>query len=168
MHAFLNKLRGHKNRTFSWQAAPAQNEMLVVDLTTHRFCEVAIGDPIDRLSFLGPADNSRDQTEIYNYYRRGFYLVEDRGRLETVVFLLRAERNITPFVGNWLCNGRTRAITAQTKPKDVRWELGEPSQTEGEPTRELIWIYQFPGVEWEFAWTAEEELESVEMRLPES
>jgi hypothetical protein len=166
MRSFWSKLHGRQNRTAAWQAVPALNETLTVDLTTHRFGAVAVGEPIDRLSFLGPADNCHEQTEIYDYKKRGFYLVEDEGRLEAVVFILRPERGVVTFVGRWVCDGRSRTITSQTRPQDIRWDLGEPSRTETEPGGELVWVYEFPGVEWEFAWSPEQALESVEMRLP--
>jgi hypothetical protein len=166
MRSFWSKLHGRQNRTAAWQAVPALNETLTVDLTTHRFGAVAVGEPIDRLSFLGPADNCHEQTEIHDYKKRGFYLVEDDGRLEAVVFVLHAGPDVVPFVGRWVFDGRSRTITSQTRPQDVRWDLGEPSRTETEPDGELVWVYEFPGVEWEFAWSPEQALESVEMRLP--
>ena len=70
MRSFLSKLRGRQNRTAAWQEAPAQNETLIVDLTAHRFGGVTIGDPIEGLSFLGPADNCNKQTEIYDYNKK--------------------------------------------------------------------------------------------------
>jgi hypothetical protein len=166
MRSFLSKLLGRQNRTAAWRSVPALNETLTVDLTTHRFGNVAVGEPIDRLSFLGPADNCHEQSEIFDYSKRGFYLVEDEGRLEAVVFILRPERSVVSFAGSWVCDGRSRTITSQTRPQDIRWDLGDPSQTETEPDGELIWVYEFPGVEWEFAWSPEQALESVEMRLP--
>jgi hypothetical protein len=166
MRSFFGKRRGRQNRTAAWQETPAQNEILIVDLTTHRFGGVTIGDSIDELSFLGPADNCDKQTEIYDYKKRGLYLVEDEGRLEAVVFILQAGPDGVPFEGRWEFDGRSRTITAQTRPQDVRWDLGDPSQTESNPTGELIWVYEFPGVEWEFAWSETQVLESVEMRQP--
>ncbi|MCI0396477.1 MAG: hypothetical protein L0332_19200 [Chloroflexi bacterium] len=170
MLSFLNKLRRRKNRTFSWQAVLALSETLTVDLTTHRFCGVAIGDPIEKLSFLGPADNPYDQFQIYNYNKRGFYLAEDDGKLETVVFILVLDDfmpEMRPFVGHWLCNGRTLTITAQTQPKDLQRDLGEPFHEYTESVGDLIWFYEFPGVEWQFAWSKMGQLASVEMGVPE-
>ena len=170
MLTFLNKLRGRTNRTFSWQPMPAQNETLTVDLTSHRFAGVAIGDPIDQISFLGPADNPYELVHTYNYFRRGFYLVDDDGKLETVVFLLvldAAMPTLIPFAGRWLHNGRPLAITAQTPPQDLRRDWGEPFHEYTEPEGDLIWFYEFPRVEWQFAWTQEGQLASVELGLPE-
>lgn len=179
MRSFLNKFRGQQNqenpnrndqeipnRTAVWQVDQARSKTLTVDLTNHRFGDVAVGDPIEGLSFLGPADNAHKETEIYDYKKRGFYLVEDEGRLETAVFLFLPEQGGVPFAGRWVSNGRSRTITSQTRPQDVRWDLGEPSRTETEADGELVWIYEFPGVEWEFAWSPDQALESVEMRLP--
>ena len=170
MLSFLNKLRGRTNRTFSWQVEPALSETLTVDLTTHRFCGVAIGDPIDKLSFLGPADDPYEQKATYNYYQRGFYLVDDGGKLETVVFLLALDDSmpkVKPFVGRWLHNGRLLPITAQTQPHDLRRDWGEPFHEYTESTGDLIWFYDFPGVEWQFAWSNTGQLASVELGLPE-
>jgi hypothetical protein len=168
MRSFFNKMRGHKNRTFHWQAEAPLNEMLTVDLTSHRFGGVAIGDPIEKLSFLGPSDNCYERSEIYDYKKRGFYLVEDEGKLETVVFLLKPDGKDASFGGRWMGNGRSCIIMAQTTPESVGKIMGEPSQADIEPSGELVWLYQFPGLEWEFAWTEAGELESVEMRLPEA
>ena len=41
------------NPTRHWQVDPARP--LILDLDTHRFCGVAIGDSVESLSFLGPA-----------------------------------------------------------------------------------------------------------------
>lgn len=169
MSSFLNKLLGRQpNRTFSWQATPG--EPLTVDLTTHRFCGVAIGDSIDNLSFLGPSENPYERVHTYNYFRRGFYLVDDDGRLETVVFLLALDPSmpkVRPFEGSWLHNGRPLPITTQTQPQDLRRDYGEPFHEYTEPEGDLIWFYEFPGVEWQFAWTKDGQLVSVELGLPE-
>lgn len=170
MLSFLNKLRGRKNRTFSWQPQPALSETLTVDLTTHRFCDTAIGDPVEKLSFLGPADDPYDPLTLYTYAKRGFYLGEDDGKLESVVFILALDPSMPkmrPFVGRWLHNGRPLTITAQTQPKDLQGALGEPFHEYAESAADFIWFYEFPGVEWQFAWSKTTQLASVELGLPE-
>jgi hypothetical protein len=170
MLSFLNKLRGRTNRTFSWQAVPTLSETLTVDLTTHRFGGVAIGDPIDKLSFLGTAENPYEQIHTYNYFRRGFYLVDDDGKLETVVFLLALDASmpkVRPFVGQWLSNGRPLPITAQTQPQDLQQDLGQPFHEYTEVEGDVIWFYESPGVEWQFAWSNTGQLASVELGVPE-
>jgi hypothetical protein len=169
MTSFLKKLLGRQpNRTASWQATA--NDPLAVDLTAYRFCGVAIGDPIDNLSFLGPAENPYEQAHTYNYFQRGFYLVDDNGQLETVVFLLALDPSmprVRPFVGNWLHNGRSLHLTDQTQPQDLRRDLGEPFHEYSEETNDVIWFYESPGVEWQFAWSPTGQLASVELGLPE-
>jgi hypothetical protein len=164
MRSFLNRMRGYKNRTSRWQIDPARIAMLAVDLTAHRFGGVAVGEPIEKLSFLGAADNYYQQDEIYDYGKWGFYLVEASGRLEEVVFLFEGNSRRAVFTGRWLLNGRECALDSQTAPREIRRLLGEPSEAYGEATGELIWIYRGGAAEWEFAWLEEETLQSIEMR----
>ena len=162
--SFLDRLFGRKNRTSSWRQDAAQTAVLTVDVANGRFGGATLGDPIEKLAFLGPADNYHQQQQIYDYKRWGFYLVEDDDRLDEVVFLLHGKPRQSAFRGRWLLNGREKPVVAQTKPKDIRWELGEPSKSYTESSGELVWVYRLADIEWEFAWLPDETLESVEMR----
>jgi hypothetical protein len=164
MASFLNRILGRKNRTSSWRRDPAQTEPLTVDISAARFCGVALGEPFEKLAFLGPADRYHAEAQIYDYKKWGFYLVEEADRLDEVVFLIHDRPRQAAFRGRWLLNGREKPISAQTRPKDIRWELGEPAKAYTEPTGELIWVYETATMEWEFAWLPDETLESIEMR----
>jgi hypothetical protein len=162
--SFLDRLLGRKNRTSSWRLDAGQTAAFTVDVANGRFSGATLGDPLEKLAFLGPADNYHQQAQIYDYKRWGFYLVEEEDCLSEVVFLLHGKPRLPAFQGRWLLNGREKTISAQTRAKDIRWELGEPAQAYTEPSGELIWIYRLADVEWEFAWLPDETLESVEMR----
>ncbi len=163
MIAFLNKLLGRKNRTADWPAILNSADVLQVNLDTHRFGGVAIGDPIDKLSFLGPAANCYQITEMYHYPKQGFYITEDDGRLEAVIFLWNPAPEPS-FVGQWVYDNQPFPIHAQTQPAQVEAMWGKPTKAYTEEMGELVWLYQFSTVEWEFAWTPESSLESIEMR----
>lgn len=163
MIAFLNKLLGRQNRTADWPATPNSVDVLQVNLDTHRFGGVAIGDPIDKLSFLGPAANCYQPVSVYDYPEQGFYISEDDGRLDAVVFLWHSAPKPS-FTGQWIYENQPCSIHAQTQPTQLQAIWGNPTKVYTEDLGELVWLYRFPTVEWEFAWTRESWLESIEMR----
>ncbi|MCL4263980.1 MAG: hypothetical protein KJ069_12225 [Anaerolineae bacterium] len=159
-----NRLLGRKNRTAQWQKEPSLP--LGVELDKHAFCGVSIGKHIDQLSGLGPAENIYNDVGMYQYLKQGFYLVEDNDLLETLVFILLPDQNTRPFTGMWRYQGRDLSISGQTTPKDMRWACGDPYH-EFIEENEVLWFYEFPGVEWQFSWRADGLLESVEIGIPE-
>ena len=160
-----NRLLGRKNRTGRWPKEPALP--LVVELDKHAFCNVSIGEPVDQLSGLGPAENMYDDGGMYRYMKQGFYLLEDNDLLETLVFILVTDQDTRPFPGLWRYKGRDLAITGQTTPPDIRQACGDPYHEFVEYENEMLWFYEFPGVEWQFSWRADGLLESVEIGVPE-
>ena len=163
MITFLNKLLGRQNRTADWPVIPSSDDALQVNLNTHRFSGVAIGDPIDKLAFLGPAANCYQRIKVYDYPKRGFYITEDDGRLESVVFLWHPAPKPS-FTGQWIYENQPRPIHIQTQPAQVQAMWGKPPKVYTDDMGELVWLYQFATVAWEFVWTRESSLESIEMR----
>lgn len=160
-----NRLLGRKNRTARWQKEPSLP--LVVELDKHAFCGVSIGEHIDQLSGLGPSENIYNDSGIYYYLKQGFYLVADNDLLETLIFRLLPEEDSRPFTGLWRYQGRNLSISEQTTPKDMRWACGDPYHEFVEDETEVLWFYEFPGVEWQVSWRADGLLESVEIGIPE-
>jgi hypothetical protein len=160
-----NRLLRRKNRTARWQPEPSLP--LVVDLDKHALCSVSIGENIDRLSGLGPAENVYNLSGSYHYLKRGFYLVEATEQLETLIFILLPDQNTRPFQGLWRYKGRDLSISSQTTPKDMRWACGDPYHEYIEGENGNLWFYEFPGVEWQISWRSDGLLESVEIGIPE-
>ncbi len=65
-----------RNSTDAWQPDPRLG--LTFDLDKYTLGSVALGEPVDRLCGLGPAEDKRDaKSGIYRYYSRGLSITTE-------------------------------------------------------------------------------------------
>src|SRR5436305_1611951 len=108
----LDFIFGKSNPTSRWTADARLK--LVVDLDRHSLCGVPIGQPINRLSRLGPADARRSNEFAFDYRDRGFYVTNDEGRLESICIRIDPDAAARSYTGGWVWRGQEVDIRAET------------------------------------------------------
>jgi hypothetical protein len=154
----VDRLFGHKSLTVDWNADPGV--ALRVDLSTCRFCGAAPGDPIERLTHLGPADRAwvQGDEDVLVYQKLGLQIfLDENGQLGTVDINLLDEKDMAAFSGSWHFRGQPITVAAESTPEQIEATLGEPDKKFG--GRAVLYVRVSYGI-W-FEWGDDGSLENV-------
>lgn len=137
-----------------------------MDLDRSALCGVPLGSPIERLGFLGPADETRrrgDSMDFYglSYAKLGLAVYVENGRFEEFTVMVDPPPGAV-YRGQWTWRGSPVPITAETSPEDLRQILGDP-WAEAIDSLNVVWFYERPESEWQFRWNGDDKLNSVEI-----
>ena len=103
---------------------------LEVDFVRGSLCGVALGDDIERLSFLGRADSANEAAMgILGFSPLGLALVTHDGKLHSVTMLLTGSPGSKhkPFEGIFHVNGNRHMVPAITTEAEAIALFGEPT-----------------------------------------
>jgi hypothetical protein len=150
----------NRNPTRDWQ--PQRGLELVLDLDQETFCGIGFGDPVARLTKLGPAEDARAaRVGVYRYPSRGFGIIAEQGRVvEFEVSFFAEER----YGGAVRISGRAANFGETTTEADVVAALGGPTErkTYGEPSEQTVTLqYRRTRGIWEFELDEAGRLEAV-------
>jgi hypothetical protein len=146
---FLARLLGGTDPTRAWVADPSL--VLYFDLDKHALCGVRLGDPIERLSPLGPAEHRGNAREgLFSYFSRGLEFEAENGiiSLYALVWASMEARGFKPFGGACWFQGRKLDLSARTRETELVRVFGEPYQRDVDEG-EVLLVYKHQGVDWE-------------------
>jgi hypothetical protein len=146
----LDFLFGRRDPAMDWIPNPALK--LEVDLTDASLGGVKLGDPIERLSGLGPPENKKPSAQsAYTWYSRGLEIsaFED-GRLDSLWMCWAdpALPRFRSFPGTFLWKGKEVPIRGGMTRAEVEKRFGEPYHADEDEDEDIL-RYEVGDVEWE-------------------
>lgn len=145
MVSLVRALFSWRNPTRSWIADRARP--LVLDLDAHCFNGVAIGDSLQRLSFLGIAT---PRLGMLRYPDDGIALAADDGCLAElqIFFGHPAESRAGKFAGELRFRGERLPLSCASNEQQLTAHFGEPYWHDAD-LGETILFYELGPVEWQ-------------------
>ncbi len=163
----LDRLFARPDSTADWKPEPGLR--LEVDLGRHALCGVRVGDPVEWLSRLGPAEDAlaarRDGR--YSYYTRGLEVGARGGRVTSYLLVWGgyADPKYQPFAGACTSRGKSLPLSADTREPEIARYFGEPYWRD-EDEDEILLFYEFGEVEWQVELTLQGSLKAVSIVTP--
>ena len=99
------------------------------DFETHALCGVRLGEPLERLSRLGPAEDSRAARDgSFLYYSKGLEVGVEGGRINRYALFWRDfhGEGYQPFAGTCRDKGRPLMLSPNTTEREIKALFGEP------------------------------------------
>ncbi len=164
MKLFSKNRKGifNSNITDFWEKK--QNSPLFVDIDSFSICGVELGQPIQKLSFLGPSDFIKSRDKSYVYKEKGITIVELNGIFNSFFVAIEKDTFHKRYRGEWIFEGKKIDITVNTKPQYLKELLGEPVDS-WEDAVEICYGYKRENLELEFLWNNREKLKYVDISL---
>jgi hypothetical protein len=179
-------LYGRKNITHKWVSNP--DISVKVNLNPILFGGIALGESVDKLSYLGSSDNSYSTRNMYflEYEKYGFdillnenytmqnvmiYIFNDIDKSDKKEMFFRKIMNLKNsqnFNGIWKHGNTVFNFDKFTTPSQIQNILGKPFKINKEIHKYnyLIYNYTFNNIEIQFSWVEKENnylFESVEI-----
>jgi hypothetical protein len=150
MFELLRQLFRRRNPTHAWMEDPSRS--LTFDLDECSLNHVRLGEPLERLSFLGPDESHADfQDGVLVYRTRGLavrYSPKTRTLLEyRVVCNDPIDMGFRSFFGTTVAKGQ-RLELPNLSPESLARVYGEPFWRDCDD-EEVILFYEFIGLEWQ-------------------
>ena len=159
---FVESLFAQPNPTRRWQFDPAIP--LLLDLDQHTLCGIAVGQPLERLSFLG---KGFPHGQILAFPALGLAVSETDGLIgELIVYFGHAtEPDGGTFAGAVRHRSQALELSAATSEAWLRARLGEPywRDDDGE---EVILFYEHGQCEWQVELAADSRLKCLVLCPP--
>ncbi len=154
-------LRMSWNPTRAW--IESGDPALLLDLDQQRFCGVAIGEPIARLSFLGPASRWSHALEFPGH---GLALGgEERIEQVSLFFGHADEPEQGRYRGGIVHRGASAALSCNDDEPRLAALFGEPFWRDADAD-ETILFYEFGVVEWQIELGSDGRLKCLSLSRP--
>ncbi|MBK7367864.1 MAG: hypothetical protein IPJ04_08095 [Candidatus Eisenbacteria bacterium] len=114
--------------TSRWEKTPSPN--LEVDVVKGSLSGVELGDDVERLSFLGPADSAGEACAgVFGYNALGLALMSDNGKLASITLLLTGSPGgkHDAFAGIFRVRGHRHVLPPETTEAEIVTLFGEPT-----------------------------------------
>ncbi len=163
---FLDLFRRKPDPTATWRAEPGLR--LEFDFSSQALCGVRIGESLERLARLGPAEDKRAGGRgRYCYYSKGLEIGAAAGLADSflLVWDSPAEPRYRPFAGTCMYRGRDLGLSARTSEADIRQCFGEPYWRDQDED-EILLFYEFRSVEWMIELSPHRTLRAVQIVTP--
>lgn len=163
---FFGFLFGSSDPTSTW--VEDEDLELEFDFTTHALCGVRLGEPIDRLSRLGPVEDPRavDQGELC-YYSKGLLVEVTEGRISGFLLFWADEQldQFEPFAGRCVHHGRVLMLNDETDEGEILSLWGKPYWRD-ESEDGFLLFYEHDDVEWQVELSTEGQLNMIAVQSP--
>jgi hypothetical protein len=137
--------------TSDWSAF--DDRKLRFDFDKNALCEVAIGDRMERLRFLGPAEDAKAASnyESLLYYSKGLFVTLDNETIVGYVIFFQdvCENKYAPFAGTCLANGRQIELSRETTEAQLLDLWGEPYWRDAKDDDEILLFFERGNIEWQ-------------------
>lgn len=154
--------RTDKNPTKTWKKAGSE---LVFDLNASTLNGIALGDPCERLSFLGPRENMTKSLRPLEYFSMGIVvdLDEQNGNIDCFILYWNdfIFNRCSEFKGKCLFNGVEIPLSASTTQEEFVAFFGKPVCIDvdwGDDQPNTCLFYQLGKIRWEVEFTPEHRL----------
>src|SRR2546422_4959539 len=147
--ALLDSLFGKSDPPRDWTRDPAL--VLLLDLDSHALCGARLGEPLERLRGLGPAEDRRAaRRESFRYLSRGLEVDSESGALHGFVLVFKDDlrEGFQPFQGRLRFRGEPIQLSGSSTEKDLVERFGQPYwRDEDRDEGEILLFYEWDGVE---------------------
>lgn len=143
--AWWQAVRNWGNPTRAWRRDHGRR--LVLDLDAHRFCGVGIGDPIELLSFLGPAARWSFTLDFPNH---GVAVNPAAGRVAEMTFFFGhpAELDFGTFSGTIVYRAQPLSLSCADTEETIARAFGPPYWRDVD-SDEIIQFFELGPREWQ-------------------
>ena len=163
----LDSLFGRRDPTADWKAEAWV--ALVFDFSQNALCGVTIGEPVERLSQLGPVEDARAARREgrYCYYSKGIEIGVGDGIVTSCLLVWGSpvDPRYRPFAGACTCRCLTLPLNAGTGEAEIVQIFGAPYWRD-EDQHEILLFYEWGAVEWEVELTRQGRLKAVNIVTP--
>jgi len=143
---FLRDLLGPRNPTLGWTRDPSR--AMALDLDSASLSGVRLGSAFDDLEFLGPAQRSKSDQELWEFSPLG--VVAEVHAAQVVGFFVvpipDEHFGVEPYTGVVAIGGRSVPIAWISRERDVTQAFGEPTRRD-EDQEETVLFYDIGHVE---------------------
>jgi hypothetical protein len=139
-------IRNWNNPTRSWRRD--SDRELVLDLDSHTLCGVTIGDPIDRLSFLGPATRWPYDLEFAHLGIAICPEADDRIAEISIFFADSHGAHFEPFAGTIRFRGEHITLCHQCTESTIVAQFGE-AYWRDQDKDEVLLFFEWGEREWQ-------------------
>ncbi len=124
--AIRDWLAGGRNVTAGWVRDPSLR--LALDFSTGTLCGVGLGEPVERLSFLGPTDRKPKPGHDLEFLALGVSVGLSGDRIDSYSVWWRddLEAGYQPYSGSVLLQGRHTSLGGTTQEPEILSNLGPP------------------------------------------
>lgn len=142
----LSRLGGNNNPTVEW--FEDHSRPLEIDFAIPSLGGVTFDQPIDALSWLGPAAEA--DSSALRFYAKGLTVFLVNGQHDAWCVEFREHNGYEPFCGMCLWDGRQVTLSASSTPEETVAQLGEASQCDHDDAGNIEMLH-YGSVEFEFA-----------------
>jgi hypothetical protein len=130
----------------------------------HRFCGVAIGDPVESLSFLGPATH----WSAYLAFPNHGLCISNSPQVEELQFFFghAQENDRGVFQGTIMHRGSPIVLRANDSEEALVARFGEPFWRDADDDEETLLFYEFSEGEWQIEFGKNGRLKFLSIGLP--
>jgi len=151
----------------AWKREPGL--VLTFDFGRNALCGVRIGDPVDWLSKLGPAEDARAARRDgrYCYYSKGLEVGAREGRVTSYLLVWGGSEDprYRPFAGACGYRGKSLPLSGDTREPEIVGYFGHPYWRD-EDEEEILLFYEFEDLEWQVELTPQGSLKAVSIVTP--
>ena len=154
--------------TSDWPAGDGRE--LCFDFDKNALCGVAISERMERLRFLGPAEDAKaaDKHDSLYYWSKGLFVSLDNGRIDSFVlyWVDCHEKRFAPFAGKCVSHGQEASFNRETKEQQFVRLWGEPYWRDAEDEDEILLFFERGNVEWQVELDASGNLQVINVISP--
>lgn len=157
---FLRNLFGPRNPTLTWARDPSRSVEL--DLDSNSLSGVVLGSTFDSLEFLGPAQRSKTDPELWEFLPLGVVAEAHAGRIVGLFVLPIPDEHfgVEPYNGVVAIGGSPVPVTRISRERDVTRAFGKPTRRD-EDHEETVLFYETGGVERQIELTPEGRIKTI-------
>lgn len=164
----LQRLFGKSHPSDCWIAHPGLK--LVFDMSRHALCGVCIGDPVERLSALGPPESRKYLDDgCYSYPSRGVEIWADDGIVKDFTITVTRDGSLPgfePFQGTFIHSERNLRLSSSSTERHFAYTFGEPYWRDADED-EIILFYEWKNdIEWQVEFTSAGSLKVLRATTP--
>jgi len=147
---WLKALLGLGNPTENWVEHPQRR--LEFDLSRNALCGVGLGEPIERLSFLGP---SAEWKPSLVFPRKGIGVDFQHGRIESFLLNLSDEwvAKYGKFTGSFRHEDEPIVLADEASQQEALDLFGEPYWIDRDAD-DTVFFYEHGRIEWQIEFTS--------------
>ena len=157
---FLRNLLGARNPTLGWARDPSRS--IELDLDSDSLSGVPLGSAFDSLEFLGPAQRSKSDQELWEFLPLGV-VAEVHGAQIVGFFVVPIPNEhfgVEPYTGVVAIGGHPVPIAWISREQDVTQAFGEPTRRD-EDQEETVLFYDIGRVERQIELTPEGRIKTI-------
>ena len=157
---FLRNLLGVRNPTVSWTRDPSRSLELEID--SDSLSGVPLGSAFASLEFLGPAQRSKSDSELWEFSSLGVVVEAHADAIVAFFVVPIPDENfeVEPYTGTVAIGGRPVSIAWISREQDVTQTFGEPTRLD-EDLEETVLFYETGPVQRQIELTPEGRIKTI-------